>query len=84
MTRASDWARDYLRDHPAVVTVRLGLGYDELTGNVSAWIDLIYLDGGHAAANSSSTLPVIPKDVANDLRAILHTGGSLDVERENT
>lgn len=81
MNRAQVWAREYLDAHPHVATVRLGLGYHELTGNVSVWLDLIHHDGWHEAASSTALLPDIPPDVQADVRASLHTGGSVDITR---
>lgn len=82
MTRAQTWAREVLASHPHITTVRLGLAYDELTGDVSVWIDLIHHDGWHEAANSTALLLAIPLDVQTDVRASLHTGGSVDFTRD--
>ena len=82
MTRSLTWAREVLASHPHVATVRLGLAYHELTGDVSVWIDLIHHDGWHEAASSTAPLPPIPLDVQDDVRASLHTGGSVDFTRD--
>jgi hypothetical protein len=47
MTRASEWAQDYLRAHPEVVLVRLGHGYDPDAGASFAWADTITAGGEH-------------------------------------
>lgn len=78
---AQVWAHEYLDANPHVATVRLGLAYNERTGDVSVWIDLIHHDGWHEAASSTAVLPSVPLAVQDALRATLHTGGSVDIER---
>lgn len=47
MTRAIEWATDYLRDHPEVVLVRLGHGHSFEANGSFAWVGTITTDGEH-------------------------------------
>lgn len=74
MTRASDWARNYLRDHPEVVTLRLGHGYDDNAGASFAWADTIIAGGEHREVTP-------PADVCTDILDTIPLERWTDIER---
>lgn len=74
MKRASDWARDYLRANPAVVTVRLGHGYRDEAGASFAWADTITAGGEHREVTP-------PADVCTDILDTIPLERWTDIER---
>lgn len=60
MTTASEWARDYLRANPEIVTVRLGHGYDPDVEASFAWVDATTAGGEHREVTP-------PADVRTDI-----------------
>jgi hypothetical protein len=75
MATASDWARDYLRAHPEVVTVRLGHGYDPDAGASYPWADTITTDDRHLEVTP-------PGDAGTDILDTIAVGHWTDVGRD--
>lgn len=74
MSRATDWARGLLGEHPEIVTVRLGHGYDPDAGASFAWADTISERGEHREVTP-------PSEVRSDILDTTPLEHWLDVHR---
>lgn len=70
-----EWARDYLREHPGVVTVRLGHGYHPEARGSFAWADTITAGGEHREVTP-------PADVCKSILDTIELERWLDITEE--
>lgn len=74
------WAATYLKTHPTVLKVTLGVAYDHARNKSYPWLDLHTVKGS-MTLNDEKTIPPLPKEVQEGILLSIRVGDHKNISR---